>query len=93
MNITLDIILLAVLVISFVIGYKKRICKIGLENSRIGCNDKCLLLALKAPTVNFLAGSALANNISTKISGKCQYSAGGGVDIAETLNLPGIYSK
>ena len=27
-----------------------------------------LVLALKTPTVNFLAGSALANNISTKIA-------------------------
>ena len=47
-----------------------------------------LVLALKTPTVNFLAGSALANNISTKIAENVNIPQGGGVDIAETLNLP-----
>ena len=80
MNITLDIILLAVLVISFVIGYKKGFVKSVWKIVALVVTI-VLVLALKTPTVNFLAGSALANNISTKI-------AGGGVDIAETLNLP-----
>ena len=97
MNITLDIILLAVLVISFVIGYKKGFVKSVWKIVALVVTI-VLVLALKTPTVNFLAGSALANNISTKIAAvvgveqlACQAvkdQQGGGVDIAETLNLP-----
>ena len=64
MNITLDIILLAVLVISFVIGYKKGFVKSVWKIVALVVTI-VLVLALKTPTVNFLAGSALANNIST----------------------------
>ena len=85
MNITLDIILLAVLVISFVIGYKKGFVK---SVWKIVALVVTIVLALKTPTVNFLAGSALANNISTKIAENVNIPQGGGVDIAETLNLP-----
>ena len=67
MNITLDIILLAVLVISFVIGYKKGFVKSVWKIVALVVTI-VLVLALKTPTVNFLAGSALANNISTKIA-------------------------
>ena len=87
MNITLDIILLAVLVISFVIGYKKGFVKSVWKIVALVVTI-VLVLALKAPTVNFLAGSALANNISTKIAENVNIPQGGGVDIAETLNLP-----
>ena len=87
MNITLDIILLAVLVISFVIGYKKGFVKSVWKIVALVVTI-VLVLALKTPTVNFLAGSALANNISTKIAENVNIPQGGGVDIAETLNLP-----
>ena len=87
MNITLDIILLAVLVISFVIGYKKGFVKSVWKIVALVVTI-VLVLALKTPTVNFLAGSALANNISTKIADNVNIPQGGGVDIAETLNVP-----
>ena len=87
MNITLDIILLAVLVISFVIGYKKGFVKSVWKIVALVVTI-VLVLALKTPTINFLAGSALANNISTKIAENVNIPQGGGVDIAETLNLP-----
>ena len=82
MNITLDIILLAVLVISFVIGYKKGFVKSVWKIVALVVTI-VLVLALKTPTVNFLAGSALAN-----IAENVNIPQGGGVDIAETLNLP-----
>ena len=80
MNITLDIILLAVLVISFVIGYKKGFVKSVWKIVALVVTI-VLVLALKTPTVNFLAGSALANNISTKIAENVNIPQ-------ETLNLP-----
>ena len=99
MNITLDIILLAVLVISFVIGYKKGFVKSVWKIVALVVTI-VLVLALKTPTVNFLAGSALANNISTKIAENVNIPQGGGVDIAETDLSPfrprtqaGVYSK
>ena len=80
MNITLDIILLAVLVISFVIGYKKGFVKSVWKIVALVVTI-VLVLALKTPTVNFLAGSDLANNISTKIAENVNIPQGGGVDI------------
>ena len=80
------------LVISFVIGYKKGFVKSVWKIVALVVTI-VLVLALKTPTVNFLAGSALANNISTKIAENVNIPQGGGVDIAETLNLTGIYSK
>ena len=88
MKITFDIIFIGSnIVISFVIGYKKVIVKSVWKIVALVVTI-VLVLALKTPTVNFLAGSALANNISTKIAENVNIPQGGGVDIAETLNLP-----
>lgn len=87
MSITLDIILAAVLVVSFIVGYSKGFVKSVWKIVALVVTI-VLVLALKTPTVNFLMGTSLVGSISTKISETVKIPQGGGVNIAENLNLP-----
>lgn len=81
----LDIILIALLVLAFFIGYKKGFVKSVWKITALILTI-VLILILKAPAVKFLSGTNLAVTINTKISESLPQ--GGGVNIAQTLNLP-----
>ncbi|MCC8160679.1 MAG: CvpA family protein [Oscillospiraceae bacterium] len=87
MSIVLDIILAALIVISFIIGYKK-----GFVNSvwKIAALiiTIVLVMALKNPAIEILSSTGAAESISEKISETVSIPQGGGVNIAESLNLP-----
>ncbi len=87
MNIIADIILAAIILIAFIVGYKKgfvqSIWKIAALVITI-----VLVIALKNPAINFLSGTNMADSINTKISQTVHLPQGGGVNIAENLNLP-----
>lgn len=81
----LDIILIALLVLAFFIGYKKGFVKSVWKITALILTI-VLILILKMPAVKFLSGTNLAVTINTKISESLPQ--GGGVNIAQTLNLP-----
>lgn len=81
----LDIILIALLVLAFFIGYKKGFVKSVWKITALILTI-VLILILKTPAVKFLSGTNLAVTINTKISESLPQ--GGGVNIAQTLNLP-----
>ncbi len=81
----LDIILIALLVLAFFIGYKKGFVKSVWKITALVLTI-ALILILKAPAVKFLSGTNLATTINTKISESLPQ--GGGVNITQTLNLP-----
>lgn len=85
MGMILDIILIALLVLAFFIGYKKGFVKSVWKITALILTI-ALIFILKAPAVKFLSGTNLAATINTKISESLPQ--GGGVDIAQTLNLP-----
>lgn len=87
MSITLDIILIALLLLAFFIGYKKGFVKSVWKIAALILTI-VLMLMLKTPTVNYLSGTSLASKINDKISETVSLPQGGGVNIAETLNLP-----
>lgn len=87
MNIIPDIILAAVLVISFAVGYKKGFVKSVWKIAALIVTI-VLVMALKTPAVNFLSGTEAANIISSKVAETVKIPQGGGVNIAESLNLP-----
>lgn len=81
----LDIILIALLVLAFFIGYKKGFVKSVWKITALILTI-VLILILKTPAIKFLSGTNLAVTINTKISESLPQ--GGGVNIAQTLNLP-----
>lgn len=81
----LDIILIALFVLAFFIGYKKGFVKSVWKITALILTI-VLILILKTPAVKFLSGTNLAVTINTKISESLPQ--GGGVNIAQTLNLP-----
>lgn len=87
MNIALDIILIALLLIAFMVGYKKGFVKSVWKIAALVITI-VLVMVLKTPTVNYLSGTSLATQINTKISETVTLPQGGGVNIAESLNLP-----
>lgn len=87
MSITLDIVLIALLLLAFFIGYKKGFVKSVWKIAALVLTI-VLMLMLKTPTVNYLSGTALAETINTKISETVNLPQGGGVNIAQSLNLP-----
>lgn len=87
MNILLDIILIALLIIGFSLGYRKGFVKSVWKIVALILTI-VLVLMLKTPTVNFLMGTRFAESMSTKISETVSLPQGGGVNIAENLNLP-----
>lgn len=87
MNIIFDIILLTLLVISFIIGYRKGFVKTIWKIAALVITI-VLVMALKAPAANMLMGTRMAENIHTGISENVRIPQGGGVNIAENLNLP-----
>lgn len=87
MSAILDIILIALLILAFFIGYKKGFVKSVWKIAALVLTI-VLMLMLKTPAVKFLSGTGLASTVNTKISETVSLPQGGGVNIAETLNLP-----
>lgn len=87
MSATLDIILIALMLLAFFIGYKKGFVKSVWKIAALVLTI-ALMLMLKTPVVKFLSGTEFAAAVNTKISETVSLPQGGGVNIAETLNLP-----
>lgn len=87
MSIALDIILAGIIIAAFIFGYKKGLVKFVWKIAAL-IMTIVLVMALKAPAIEFLSGTELAASISTKISENVSIPQGGGVNIAEALNLP-----
>lgn len=87
MSITLDIILIALLLLAFFIGYKKGFVKSVWKIVALVLTI-VLMLMLKTPVIKFLSGTDFASTVNTKISETVSLPQGGGVNIAENLNLP-----
>lgn len=87
MSIILDIILAALILISFIIGYKKGFVKSVWKIAALAVTI-VLVIALKNPAVNFLSQTSIASNINSAISERLSIPQGGGVNIAQSLNLP-----
>lgn len=87
MSIILDIILAALIIISFIAGYKKGFVKSVWKIAALVITI-VLVIALKNPAVDFLSGTSIAGAINEKISKTIHIPQGGGIDAAESLNLP-----
>lgn len=87
MSIILDIILAALIIISFIAGYKKGFVKSVWKIAALVVTI-VLVIALKNPAVDFLSGTSIAGAINEKISKTIHIPQGGGIDAAESLNLP-----
>lgn len=87
MSIILDIILTALILISFIIGSKKGLVKSVWKIAALAVTI-VLVTALKNPAVSFLSGTGMADRINTKISETVNIPQGGGIDISDSLNLP-----
>lgn len=87
MSIILDIILTALILISFIIGSKKGLVKSVWKIVALAVTI-VLVTALKNPAVSFLSGTGMADRINTKISETVNIPQGGGIDISDSLNLP-----
>lgn len=87
MSIILDIILAALIIISFIAGYKKGFVKSVWKIAALVVTI-VLVIALKNPAVDFLSGTSIAGAINEKISKTIHIPPGGGIDAAESLNLP-----
>lgn len=89
LNIIPDIILAALLVTAFVIGHKKGFVKSVWKIAALVVTI-ILVTILKNPAVSFLYGTNLASVIHDKVSEAVNIPSGGGVNIAESLNLPEV---
>lgn len=87
MNIIPDLILAAVTFIAFIIGYKKGFVKSVWKIAALIITI-ILVLTLKTPAINYLAGTEFAAALNAKIGETVNIPQGGGVNIAEVLNLP-----
>ena len=87
MSIILDIILAALIIISFIAGYKKGFVKSVWKIAALAITI-VLVIALKNPAVDFLSGTSIAGAINEKISKTIHIPQGGGINVAENLNLP-----
>lgn len=87
MNIIPDLILMALIIIAFIAGYKKGFIKSVWKIAALIITI-ILVLTLKTPAINYLSGTNLASSLNTKISETVNIPQGGGVNIAEVLNLP-----
>ena len=87
MSIILDIILAALIIISFIAGYKKGFVKSVWKIAALVITI-VLVIALKNPAVDFLSGTSIAGAINEKISKTVHIPQGGGINVAENLNLP-----
>lgn len=83
----LDIILIALLLIGFVLGYKKGFVRSVWKIAALILTI-VLVMMLKTPTINLLMNSRFAETVGMKISQSVSLPQGGGVNIAENLNLP-----
>ena len=91
MSIILDIILAALSIISFIAGYKKGFVKSVWKIAALVVTI-VLVIALKNPAVDFLSGTSIAGAINEKISKTIHIPQGGGIDAAESLNLPDFFN-
>lgn len=87
MNIIPDLILLALIAIAFITGYKKGFVKSVWKIAAL-IVTVVLVLALKTPAINYISGTEFAAALNEKIGETVNIPQGGGVNIAEVLNLP-----
>lgn len=87
MNYVLDIILIALIVISFVVGHRRGFVKAVWKLVALAVTI-VLVMVLKQPAIDFLSGTEFAEAVNTKITESIQIPQGGGVNVAENLNLP-----
>lgn len=87
MNIIPDLILLALIAIAFITGYKKGFVKSVWKIAAL-IVTVVLVLALKTPSINYISGTEFAAALNEKIGETVNIPQGGGVNIAEVLNLP-----
>ncbi len=87
MSIALDIALAAIVIIAFVRGMKKGFVKSVRKTAALALTV-ALVSVLKKPALNYLSGTDMARRVSEKISETVRLPQGGGVNIAERLNLP-----
>lgn len=87
MSIVFDILLVLLLIASIVVGYQKGLIKTVWKIAALIITI-VLVMLLRDPAINYLSGSGMAQDINTKISENVSVPTGGGVDIADNLNLP-----
>lgn len=87
MSIILDLILAAVIIAAFTAGCRKGFVKSVWKIAALVVTI-VLVIALKQPVLDFLSGTQTADKINDRLSQSLQLPSGGGVNIAENLNLP-----
>lgn len=89
MSIILDILLAVIIVLAFRTGAKKGLVK-SIRTVAAFVLTLVLVAALKGPAIDYMSGTDMAGRISGSISDKVHIPQGGGVNIAERLNLPQV---
>ena len=87
MNLILDIILVALLIMAYIMGRKKGFVKSVWKIAALAITVMSVIF-LKDPAVEFVSGTKAAADIYETISAKIALPPGGGVNIAESLHLP-----
>lgn len=87
MSVILDILLLIAVIAAFVRGCRKGFVK-PVRSVLALVITIVLVIVLKNPVLEFLSGTDMAQNISARISDTVHIPQGGGVNIAQSLNLP-----
>ena len=87
MGIVLDIILAGLIIVAFMVGYRKGFVKSVWKIAALVITI-ILVMILKNPTAEFLTGTSFADTLHTKISESVSVPYGGGVNISDALNLP-----
>lgn len=87
MGVILDFIFAATVFFAFIIGCHKGFVKSVWKIAALAVTI-ILVTALKNPAAEFLSSTRFADNVETRLSEKISLPRGGGVDIAESLNLP-----
>jgi hypothetical protein len=87
MSILFDAVFVALIVAAFIVGSKKGFVKSIWKIAALVITI-VLVMLLKTPATNLLMNSDFAVKLSTRISETIEIPSGGGVNIAENLNLP-----
>ena len=87
MGLVLDLILAAMIIIAFIVGYRKGFVKSVWKIAALVITI-ILVMIFKNPAAEFLAGTPFADTLHTKISESVSVPYGGGVNISDALNLP-----
>ena len=89
MSIIADICLAAIFVAAFVYWYSKGLIKSVWKIVALAATI-ILVMLLKTPVTDYISQTKLAENISSSLSQVITVPPGGGVNIAENLNLPEV---